>query len=110
MIGFLNPQGELIKCSSWEHLDKSTEICKDVYNKEFIYRQDAEDYILSVGYVAIRARDVYMSYKNETTNEWIKLTQKQLDFFATHADEFNEAQKKDICEILYYQEGIRKRN
>lgn len=108
MIGFLNPQGELIKCSSWGHLDKAVEICEEIYNKYFIYRQEAEDYILSLGYVAIRARDVYMSYRNNSTNEWIKLTQKQLDFFANYAQEFNEGQKNDICEILNDQEDIRK--
>lgn len=110
MIGFLNPKGELLECSSWEHLDKAVELCEQLFGIDFYVRQDAEDYLLSLGYMAIRARDVYMSYKNDDTGKWIVLTDEQLKWLAENVNSFNDGQKKDINEILFDQEDIRKRN
>lgn len=110
LIGFLSPEGDFMECSSWEHRDKAIEICRDKYHKEYFVGQDAEDYLLSLGYLVLRAKDAYMSYLNEENGKWIILTDKQISWAIEHANLFNEGQKKDMNEILFDQEDIRKRD
>jgi hypothetical protein len=108
LVGFVTPKGEFIECAPWEHLDKAQELCKDRYSQDFCNRQNAEDYLLSLGFLVIRARDAYMSYRN-INKEPIMLTNEQLEWIGSNAENFNEGQKKDINEILHDQDLMRKR-
>lgn len=108
MIGFLSPEGEFFECVSWGHTSKATELCEKLYNKIFHIGIDAEDYLLSLGYLVLRIKDAYMSYING--DKWIVLSDKQIAWLTDNADCFNDGQKKDLNEILNDQEGIRKRH
>lgn len=108
LIGFISPEGDFYECASWEHTSKATTLCEKLYNKEFYIRQDAEDYLLSLGYLVLRARDAYMSYLNG--DKWIVLSDKQIAWLTDKADNFNDGQKKDLNDILHDQEDIRKRH
>lgn len=108
MIGFLSPEGKFIECCSWGHTDKAKEICEEKYNKEFTIGLEAEDYLLSLGYLVLRARDAYMSYLNDC--KWIVLTDEQINWLTENIETLNENQKKDLNEILNDQEDIRKRH
>jgi hypothetical protein len=99
MIGFLTQEGKFIKCESWEHLDKAQEICENRYNKVILNRQEAEDYLLSLGYMVFRARDVYMSYWDSEKN-FRHLSEQQLKWLTDNNDEFNDMQKEDLNDIL----------
>lgn len=109
LIGFLSPEGNFYECSSWEHTSKAAELCEELYSKTFHIGQIAEDYLLSLGYMVLRVRDAYMAYLDKD-KKWIVLSGKQIEWLTTNADSFNEGQKKDINEILFDQERIRKRH
>lgn len=108
MVGFLSPEGEYIKCASWEHTSKAHEICVEKFGESFFNGLSAEDYLLSLGYLVIRARDTYMTYWDKD-HKAILLTDKQLSWLTENAEQFNEEQKKDMNEILFDQEDLRKR-
>ena len=108
IIGFLSPKGEIIKCCSWGHSSKAEEICKKAYEKEFAFGLAAEDYLLSLGYLVLRARDAYMSNRNED-GEWILLKVEQLNWLEENSSKLNAQQKKDVSDILLDQELLRHR-
>lgn len=109
MIGFLSPEGEYIECTSWEHTSKAHEICVEKFGESFSNGVSAEDYLLSLGYLVIRARDAYMTYWNKDQKA-ILLTDIQISWLTSNAERFNEWQKKDMNEILFDQEDLRKRH
>ena len=57
-IGYLNREGILYECESYEHLDKAACICESL-NIPVDNRLDAEAKLLNMGWIAIRARDAY---------------------------------------------------
>lgn len=108
MIGYLNLEGELIECKHFEHLDKARELCYQLYGKDFFIRQDAEDYLLDMGYIVIRRADVFINYTNSESGEYIRLTQAQFKFLIDNADKFNAGQKGCISDIMYDLDYIEK--
>lgn len=107
MIGFLDRDGKFTECSSWEHTSMAEKICKEKYNED----KDgilAEDYLLSRGYLVIRARDAYMSYWDKT-GIGKTLSEEQLNWIYDHADDFIDDVKEDINEILLDNEYFAKR-
>lgn len=107
MIGFLSPEAVFYKCESWEHTSKAHEIYEEIY-KEHCCRS-AEDHLLSLGYLVLRAKDAFMGYKTND-GKWNILTDKQLEWIKNHTNMFNDSVKKDLSEILLDQEHIRKRH
>lgn len=104
MIGFLSPSGEFIECNSWEHTSVAGVICLQAYDIDKCGIQ-AEDYILSKGYLVIRARDVYMSYW-DTNGCGKTLSKEQLNWILENKNNFNEMQKEDINDILLFNKRL----
>ncbi len=100
-IGFLTPDGTLIECDAWEHLDKATEIAEELEKRAFRTRLSAEEYLLKRGYIAIRSRDVYgmVGFLDENKNV-IHLTEEQRKWFEAHYDEFISDKQKSIDEMM----------
>ena len=107
MIGYLSPESIFYECESWGHTSKAHEIYEEIY-KEHCYGS-AEDRLLLLGYLVLRARDAYMQYRTDD-GKWNILTNSQLEWIKNHIDAFNDAVKKDLSEILNDKEDIRKRH
>lgn len=104
MIGFLSPDAVFYECTSWGHSSKAREIYEELYN-EHCYCH-AEDHLLSLGYLVLRARDAYR--RSWRDDKWAALTEKQLEWIKTHIEEFTEMTKKDLSEMLFDQERMKK--
>jgi len=109
MIGYLTPEAEFIECEHYGHLDLALEITETKYEKQFMNRIDAENFLLNIGVLVLRARDAYMNYWNEDKIS-ILLTDEQIKWIADNIEGLNPMQKKDLSEILEDQDDLRKRN
>lgn len=105
LIGFLSPEGIFYECTSWEHTSKAVEIYEQLYGEH--YYGSAEDFLLRLGYLVLRARDAYRGSWYD--GKFILLTDKQLEWINSHAEAFNDAVKKDLNDMLFDNERIGKR-
>lgn len=105
-IGFLKPDGTLIACEHYEHTSKAFDICMEsgIPCKSGI---DAEDKLLNLGYVEIRARDVIHRigfYKRDkdgnVLDEVRHLTQDQRNYLTEHYEEYNTALMESVDELM----------
>jgi hypothetical protein len=104
--GFLKPDGTLISCESYEHTSKALDICMelDIPCKSGI---DAEDKLLDLGYVEIRARDVihrigvFKEDKDGNLLDEIRhLTEEQRTYLTEHYEEYNDSLRKSVDELM----------
>lgn len=60
VIGYLSPIGKFYSCLSYGHTDLALSICQKLYKSEITRFNiiDAEKYLLDLGYICFRARDV----------------------------------------------------
>jgi hypothetical protein len=106
MIGFLSPDAVLYKCESWGHTSKAFEIYEELFGKRCY--GSAERLLLSMGFLVLRANDAYMEYISED-GKLVLLTDNQINWIASHIDEFTEKVKIDLSEILEGQERRKRR-
>lgn len=115
-IGFLKPDGTLIACEHYEHTSKAFDICMelDIPCKSEI---DAEDKLLDIGYVEIRARDVvhrigfYKQDKDGNVLDEVRhLTQDQRNYLTEHYEEYNTDLKKSVDELMDMYDAYAQRN
>lgn len=102
MIGFLDPEGKLHECNSYEHLDLAVEITEKM-GKSFRNRLDAENYLLSLGWIAVRARDVYGNigyFKSSGSEERLHLTEKQKDWLNKIYESVNTSKQESIDQLF----------
>ena len=99
IIGMLSPDGKFYECDSYGHLSLAEDLCKDLFNKTDFYRTiQCEDYLISKGFIVFQARHVY--------NGFFEISKEQLDFIKLHTDEFNESQRVDINNLLFYSREV----
>ena len=105
-MGFLKPDGTLIPCESYEHTSKAFDICMelDIPCRSGV---DAEDKLLNLGYVEIRARDVihrigfYKQDKDENLlDEVWHLTEEQRAYLTEHYEEYNDELRETVDELM----------
>ena len=105
-IGFLKPNGELIVCEHYEHTSKAFDICMelDIPCRNGI---DAEDKLLDLGYVEVRARDVihrigfYKEDKDGNLLDEIRhLTEEQRAYLTEHYEEYNDNLRESVDELM----------
>jgi hypothetical protein len=107
MIGYLSPEARFYECESWGHVSKANEIYEEIYG-EHCYGS-AENQLLQLGYLVLRARDAYMNYRTDD-GKWIVLADRQIDWIQNHLEALNDAVKHDLGEILCDQEKMKKRH
>ena len=105
-IGFLRPDGTLIPCEHYEHTNKAFDICKEL-NIPYRSGIDAENKLLDLGYVEIRARDVihrigfYKEDKDGNVLDEVRhLTEEQRNYLTGHYEEYNTALMKSVDELM----------
>lgn len=101
MNGFLDREGKLHPCNSWEHLDKAVEIAEEM-GVEISNRLDAEEYLQKIGWIVIRSRDVYgfIGLHTDGKEECLHLTDAQKEFLNKLYGEVNESCQKSIDELF----------
>ena len=100
-IGFLAPTGILYPCSSWEHMHKAIEICATLGN--FFRRgTDAEDYLMKLGWVVVRAQDVYalIGSRHPETKKRIHLTKEQKEWLLSHYESMSTTKRSWVDQIF----------
>lgn len=105
-IGFLKLNGTLIPCESYEHTSKAFDICS-VLNIPCRSGIDAEDKLLDLGYVEVRARDVihrigvHKEDKDGNLSDEIRhLTEEQRAYLTEHYEEYNDDLRESVDELM----------
>ena len=105
-IGFLKPDGTLIACEHYEHTSTALDICLDL-NIPCRSGIDAEDKLLDLGYVEVRARDVihrigvYKEDKDGNLLDEIRhLTEEQRVYLTEHYEEYNDDLRGFVDELM----------
>lgn len=102
-IGFLDTEGKLHKCESWEHLDKAWEIVVDEMGIAVQNRLEAEEYLQKLGWIVIRAKDVYGLigyYKEQGNEERYHLTDIQKKWLEANYESFNDLKRESVDEMF----------
>lgn len=102
MNGFLDTEGNLSKCSSWEHLDKANEIVENM-GVSVNNRLEAEEYLQKQGWIVVRTNDVYGLigyYKNENSEERYHLTDAQINWLNKTYEDMTPECRKSVDEMF----------
>lgn len=102
MNGFLDTEGILHECSSWEHLDKAEEIVESM-GVSVNNRLEAEDYLQKQGWIVVRTRDVYGLigyYKDKDSEERYHLTDAQIDWLNKAYKNMTTECRKSVDEMF----------
>ena len=57
-LGYLSPDGKFYTCNYWEHMSLAVRICHEITGTEFYSGFKAEQYLLDIGYLVIRSRNI----------------------------------------------------
>lgn len=98
--GFLSPSGKLIECESYEHLDKACEIA-DELNLSYNNRLEAEIILQKLGYITVRARDVYglIGYLDDNY-KLICMTTEQKRWLERNYEFFPKDKQKSVDDLI----------
>ena len=99
MNGFLDREGKLHSCNSWEHLDKAAEIAEEMGFKVG-NRLDAEEHLKRLGWIVVRSRDVYGLIGLRVNGKRLHLTDAQKAFLYKLYGEVNESCQKSIDDLF----------
>ena len=99
MNGYLDREGKLHPCNSWEHLDKAAEIVEEMGVKTG-NRLDAEEYLKKLGWIVVRSCDVYGFIGLRVNGKRLHLTDAQKEFLNKLYGEVNESCQKSIDKIF----------
>lgn len=100
-IGFLKPDGTLIPCNSWEHLNKAIEITESL-GKAFHFGTDAEEFLQKQGWLVIRRNDVYglIGLYNSETGKRYHLTDEQKNWLLVHYEDMSLLKRESVDDIF----------
>lgn len=100
-IGFLAPNGTMYPCSSWEHLSKAVEIASKL-GQSFYNGVDAEEYLQKLGWVVVRANDVYalVGMYHPETKKRIHLTKEQKEWLLSHYEKMSVTKRTFVDELF----------
>ena len=107
-IGYLTPKGELIECESYGHMDLALDLIEEMADAPAKSRTngfEAEVYLQELGYIVMRARDCYGfigHYLYPRSETRIHMTKEQREWLLEHYEEFNEAKRKSVDELFYW--------
>ena len=101
--GYLAPSGELTECEPWEHMDTARELAEKLNADPAVYNNgfNSEDFIFDLGYVAIRARDVYGKIGHITkSGSVIHLTEEQKKWLTDNYERCLPVTRKHIDDLM----------
>ena len=109
-IGYLTPEGNIIECESYEHLSLASELIDKMIETGIEVPAiaktngvEAEGYLLSLGYIAIRARDCYGKigyYIEDGSEKRLHMTEEQKKWLLSHYEEFSSEKQRCVDELF----------
>ena len=108
-IGLLDPAGILHECESWGHLDAAQSIVEKMNNapvKAQYNRLEAEAYLQRLGWVIVRASDVYgmIGYLDDN-DEVIHLSSEQKEWLIKEYENFPPDKRESVDELIDIRDG-----
>lgn len=100
-IGILSPDGSFIECESYEHLELAKEIAEKL-NSEYSYKSGivCEEYLQKLGYIIVRARDVYGIIGYLDDGKVIYLSDEQQKWLEDNYNEFPTDKQRSIDDLI----------
>ena len=105
-IGFLTPEGKLLDCDHWEHMSFALELVekmKDAPDEAKFNSWKAEEYLQTLGYIVVRARDCYglIGYYKEGSNTLrYHMTEEQKKWLLDHYDGFVREKQESVDKLF----------
>ncbi len=100
--GILSPDGSFVECESYEHLDLAKEIAENL-NSEYAHKNGVacEEYLQKLGYIIVRARDVYglIGYLDDN-DKFIHLSNEQKKWLEDNYDEFPTDKQRTVNDLI----------
>ena len=105
-IGILKPDGSFIECERYEHLELERELVETLDEKfSYLSSLDCELYLQKLGYVIVRASDVYGFIGHlDDNHKIIHLTDKQKKWLEDHYSEFPSDKQRSVDDIIDHSE------
>ena len=99
-VGILAPDGKLIPCESYDHLNIADKLVKEMEHP-VNNKLEAEEYLQQLGYIVVRARDVYglIGYLDDN-DQLICLTNAQKRWLEENYDNFPIEKQRSIDDLL----------
>ena len=99
-VGILAPDGKLIPCESYEHLDLADKLVNKM-NHTVKNKVEAEDYLQQLGYLIVRARDIYgLIGFFDMNDNLISLTDEQSKWLIENYEYFPQEKRECVDELL----------
>lgn len=102
--GYLTPQGILLECESYEHLEKAKEAVEGITNTSWIKSGlEAENYLLDLGYIVVRARDAYANLgygHSKDPDKFLHLTAEQKKWLENNYEDFNLDLREAVDKLI----------
>ena len=100
--GILSPDGSFIECESYEHLDLAKEIAGKL-NGEYSHKDGlaCEEYLQKLGYIIVRARDMYglIGYLDDN-DKIIYLSDEQKKWLENNYDKFPTDKQRSVDDLI----------
>ena len=100
--GILSPDGTFIECESYDHLDLAKKIAEEL-NSEYSHKNGTacEEYLQKLGYIIVRARDIYglVGYLDDN-DKIIYLSDEQKKWLEEHYDEFPSDKQRSVDDLI----------
>ena len=106
-IGFLAPNGDFIECESWEHMSFALDLVekmKDAPDKAKFNGLTAEEYLQELGYIVVRASDVYglMGRIVDDRGHRLHMTDIQIKWLEDNYDYFPKDKQESVDDLFYW--------
>lgn len=104
-VGILSPTGEFYPCENFEHLILAKELSDKIHMDKnlppIINMVDCEDYLQKIGYIIVRAKDVYARVGwLDDNKQVIRMTKEQKDWLEENYQYFNKIKQGYVDELI----------
>lgn len=104
-VGVLTPEGKLIECEPYEHLDLAKELVEKMENVPADAknnRLEAEVYLQKLGYIIVRTHDVYgmIGYIVDDDGHRIHMTQEQKKWLEDNYGDFSKEKRETVDDMF----------
>ena len=109
-IGYLSPTGELHECAPYGHLSFARDMIDDMVNAGLkvpaqakVNTVEAERYLLSLGYIAIRSHDCYGHigyYVEDNSGRRLHMTDEQKKWLLDNYGNFGAEKQKCVDRLF----------
>lgn len=102
LSGYLDTEGKLHKCESWEHLDLAYEIVEKL-GVSVRNRIEAEDYLQKLGWIVVRVNDVYGligCFKDGSKDIRYHLTEEQKNWLNENYKDMTKSCRETVDELF----------